>query len=264
MEGLKVNAALFVTHFDATEVAEPTERPLDHVPSLPETASMWHLFAVQGKQGFDSSGDHLADHRENPVCGVALQDVGPRPRSAATTCDSRDTIQHRDCALTIALVVRTRLYDQRYASRIGNYVAFTASFGAVRGIRSGVRPPKSARTEALSITARDSRIDPRFPRRRNKRRWTSGQTPCRVQSRIRRQQVTPLPHPISGGNMFQGRPLLSRNTMPVKQARSDTGGRPPLGEAACLGNSGSISFHSAFGTNSDILFASLLNKKARY
>jgi hypothetical protein len=128
----------------------------------------------------------------------------------------------------------------------------TASFGAIGGIGSGVAPPKTARTEALSMTARESRSEPRLPKRRSSRRCNSGHTPAWVHSCSRRQQVTPLPQPISWGSMFQGSPLLRMNRIPVKQARFDTGGRPPFGEAVCRGRSGSISFHSPCGNNADI------------
>src|SRR5690606_27873741 len=142
---------------------------------------------------------------------------------------------------------------QRLSPGITNYMPFTAVFRAIRGIGSGMAHPKTARTEALSMMTRDNRIAPRFPRRRNSRRWSSGHTPSWVHCCRRRQHVTPLPQPISTGNRFQGTPLLRTKIIPAKAARFDTGGRPPLGDGVCFGNSGSISSHNLFGTNAAML-----------
>lgn len=48
------------------------------------------------------------------------------------------------------------------------------------------------------------------------------------QSLRRRQHVIPEPQPSSRGNICQGMPLRSTNRMPVRQARSDTRGLPPM------------------------------------
>jgi len=47
-------------------------------------------------------------------------------------------------------------------------------------------------------------------------KWSSCQIPHSCQSRSRRQQVMPEPHPISCGSISQGIPLRRTNTMPVR------------------------------------------------
>ena len=69
------------------------------------------------------------------------------------------------------------------------------------------------------------------------------QTPWTCQSRSRRQQVMPEPHPISWGNISQGMPDFSTKRMPVEQAQSGTRGRPPLGLGGYGGSSGATTAH---------------------
>ncbi len=71
--------------------------------------------------------------------------------------------------------------------------------------------------------------------------------PACCQSRSRRQQVMPLPQPISAGRYSHGSPVLSTNRMPVSAARSGTGGRPPFGQGLAGGSNGSIILHKSSG-----------------
>jgi hypothetical protein len=89
-------------------------------------------------------------------------------------------------------------------------------------------------------------------------RWTRAErrtccrhahTPACCQARKRRQQVTPLPQPISRGSISQGMPLLSTQMIPAKAARSGTRGRPPLGLGGAGGHNGALAFHSLSLTN---------------
>lgn len=73
-------------------------------------------------------------------------------------------------------------------------------------------------------------------------------TPARCHSPIRRQQVIPLPQPISGGRSCQAMPVLSTNRMPVRHLRSSIRGRPPRRLGGFLGISGSIRSHNASET----------------
>lgn len=67
------------------------------------------------------------------------------------------------------------------------------------------------------------------------------QTPAACQSRRRRQQLMPLPQPISRGSRSQRRPVCRMNRMPVSTARSSSGLRPGYRERRGLGggNNGS-------------------------
>jgi len=73
--------------------------------------------------------------------------------------------------------------------------------------------------------------------------------PC-CQSRKPRQHVMPEPQPSCFGSIRHGIPLRSTNRIPVRQARSDTRGRPPCGFGAEAGRSGPIKLHRASETSS--------------
>jgi len=54
--------------------------------------------------------------------------------------------------------------------------------------------------------------------------WICGPMPASAHSRERYQQLTPLPQSHSAGGM----PVCNTYTMPLRQARSETGCRPSL------------------------------------
>jgi hypothetical protein len=253
MKGLEMFWGAFIAEFDATEVAEPTERSFDDISRSAQSAPVETLRMTVEREGRpDSPLGNLADDRGGPIGRVSLEDCRLAAWTSTASCDGGKFVQQLDGAFSVRFVCRTGGDYQRHPLCVGDYVPLTAIFRSVSGIRSGMVPPKSARMDALSIKARESRIRPRFPRQRKSRRWISGQTPASVQSRIRRQHVTPLPQPISRGSIFQDNPVLRTKMIPIKHARSDTGGRPPLGDALRFGNNGSISFHNVLGNNAGI------------
>ncbi len=74
-------------------------------------------------------------------------------------------------------------------------------------------------------------------------------TPARCQSRRRRQHVIPEPHSSSCGSICQGMPLRRTNKMPVRHARSEMRGRPPLGRRGVVGKNGSTRSHNGSGSS---------------
>jgi hypothetical protein len=65
-----------------------------------------------------------------------------------------------------------------------------------------------------------------------------------IQSRRQRQQVVPLPPLISLGNIRQGTPLLSTQTMPANVFLFGIRGLPPFSLGGSGGKSGSMIFHN--------------------
>src|SRR3954465_10835557 len=109
-------------------------------------------------------------------------------------------------------------------------------------------PPYADRTKLLSIRARDQSILSAYRSLLSKTLWILTQVPLACQSRSRRQQVIPHPQFISQGRSSQGMPVLSTKRMPVRTARSVTGGWPPLGLGVHLGSNGSMTSHSSSGS----------------
>ena len=103
-----------------------------------------------------------------------------------------------------------------------------------------------AGTLDASTLARLQSILPAAPKRLSNSWWSRCQTPAFCQSRSRRQQVIPLPQPISWGRSSQGMPVFSTKRIPVSAARSDTvNGCPPFGWAGFGGSNGSTTVHSS-------------------
>ena len=129
---------------------------------------------------------------------------------------------------------------------IGNYVMFTAVFASIGGVWARFLPPKTARTDAESTTAREKSILPAFRSLLSKIRCILSQTPTFCQSRSLRQHVIPLPQPISLGRYSQPIPVLSTNKIPIKTTRSGIGFRPGYrNRLGFFGIIGSISFHNS-------------------
>jgi hypothetical protein len=71
-------------------------------------------------------------------------------------------------------------------------MSLAAEFSSGR-IRAGLPPPKTARTEQLSIMARDQSIREQRKSQSSRAKWIKSQIPASCQSRSRLQQVMPEP-----------------------------------------------------------------------
>ena len=195
----------------------------------------------------------LAQRHANFVLGVVGSigecRVGPLATTTAGTFDRRNRVDQWDRGLRIVDVgpgVRDR---QWCALTIAGNMPLRAIFAAIRGIGAGLRPPKSARTEQLSIATFDQSISPANPSSSSSIHQIFSHTPSDCQSRKRRQQVMPDPHPNSLGKYSQGQPVRSTNKMPVSACRLETRGRPPWGLARSAGSNGSIRSHNSSASN---------------
>ena len=131
---------------------------------------------------------------------------------------------------------------------ISDHMVFASCLGPIGGVRSCQVPPKTALSEALSTTARLQSMRSACRNRSRSNRCKRSHTPPWSQSLSRRQQVIPLPQPISCGRYSHGTPVLRTKRMPVNACRSGILGRPPLGFGGSGGNSGSICSHSSSET----------------
>ncbi len=78
-------------------------------------------------------------------------------------------------------------------------------------------------------------------------------------------QAPPARHlrsaPSSCGSMCQGMPLRRTKTMPVRQARSETRGRPPCGRRGGIGKNGSTRSHNGSGSRAAAIAAHATSPK---
>jgi hypothetical protein len=190
---------------------------------------------------------------------------------ADLSSNSRDRADQRQQMRHIVTVGTGQSHRQRDAVGISHHMVLRAFFAAVRRIWPGFRPPKMARTEAESTTAREKSIWSACRNLLSKTWWILSQMPAFCQSRRRRQQVMPEPQPISCGRSSHEMPVLSTKRIPVRTARSGTGFRPGyrnlrfffgiMGSMICHSSSFSIGFAMsslpAVTSNTQLLMSSV-------
>jgi len=235
--------AAFIPYAEAAKLMEPRQGTLDHPAEHAESASV--LDTAVRKHRFDTQLNEGIAVWIRMIGPIALHTVWTATRTPSLTGDRRNGLNQRQ-QLGYVVPVRAGEYrGERKTIRIGDDMVLGAVFPAIRGAGARLLPPKTARTEALSTTARDQLILPASRKRLRSRWWMSCQTPASCHSCNRRQQVIPQPQPISLGRSSQGMPVLSTKRTPVSVLRWSMGFRPPLGRGLCGGRQGSMSSQSS-------------------
>jgi len=160
------------------------------------------------------------------ITTIAKDTVRTLKRSANLTSNWWNTINQRQQLCDIMAVGAGQLYRQRDTVGIRYQMVLRAFFAAICGIWACFRPPKTARTEAESTTAREKSICSACRNLLSRALWILSHTPLFCQSRRRRQQVMPELQPISMGRSSHAMPVLSTKRIPVRTSLSGTGLRP--------------------------------------
>src|SRR4029079_13134673 len=252
MKAAKSRAGSLVADFQSAGFTQPGHGALDHVARLAQATAV--RAATHRQQATDHQPRQQLDDVWEAVPSVALQDLGFLSPRSLPVGQRRKLLEHRLNQFFVPLTSRANGDDQRDATFIGNHVPLATWLPAVGWVRSAVRPPFTARTEALSIMTRSMSIAPRWPRLVNSLRWTLSQTPALVRSSNRRQQVLGLT-PNSLGSNRHAIPPLRSHRMPSRHRRSLQRGWPPLGEGRCFGSCGSTVDQSS-SVSSVVIFAS--------
>jgi len=79
-------------------------------------------------------------------------------RTPTLSLKDRQSINKRECLLRVVLVGTGEEDRERNSASIANQMTLAAELGPIGGIRARLLPPKTARTEQLSTTARDQSI----------------------------------------------------------------------------------------------------------
>lgn len=245
----------FVAGAKASELMQPRERAFDDPTKEAQTAAVSRMAFAEHR--FDASFAEFLPMRLGVITPVALNFLGAATRPAPFPTDRRDRVDQRQQLGEIVSMRAAQQAGQRDAAGIGDQMVLAAAFAAIRGIRSGLRPPKTARTDAESTTARDQSISSAACKRASRICRTRSHTPAASQSRSRRQQVMPLPQPISCGRSSQAMPVLSTNRIPVRARRCPIGFLPGYRNRRGFGggSTGSMTSHNA---SSKIGFAILV------
>ena len=238
----------FVAHGEAAIAVEPRQRALDDPAGAPQAAAVADVAARE--QRLNPARLEFGPVPLGVVAAIALDQGGSPRRPSRATADRRHRIDQGQQDVDVRAVRRGQLRDERDAARFREEVVLAARLAAIGWVRSSFFPPRSARTDALSTTARARST---WPRRRSSVSSTACNcchTPARCHATKRRQHTVPEPQPISRGSRFHGSPLRSTNRIPVRTARSGIGVRPAYRRFRGLrfGNNGSIRFHSSSST----------------
>jgi hypothetical protein len=235
--------AFFVTKSQPTILKQPTEDPFDNAAMYAQATSMFRI-SLGDERPNAALSQRNADFLLGVVSAIGIGGVGTFAASSAGTFDRGNRVDQRNGLLRV-VDVRAGMRDrQRRPLAIAHNMPLRAIFTAIRGIGSGLRPPKTARTEQLSNATCDQSISSTKPSSSSNTRQIFSHTPAACQSRSRRQQVMPEPHPNSFGRYSHGQPVRRMNRMPMRTWRFGTRGRPPLGLGGSGGNKGSINSHN--------------------
>jgi hypothetical protein len=239
--------ASLVAHLQPPRAVQPGQGALHHPAITPQSCA-----------GVDSLARNSRDDvtlLQHPMTAriviafVRVQLMGSLPRPSVRSENSGEGVNHRLQHLRIVNVCSRMSDSQRDTLAVDHNVALRARFAPVRRIGAGFLSPPGAGTVPESSEARDQSIWSANPSRSSRTRWRLSHTPAACQSRKRRQQVIPLPPPISWGSLSHGIPVLSTKRIPVNAARFPMPGRPPFGLGGSGGNRGSIMAHSSSDTS---------------
>lgn len=231
--------AFFVSHAQSSELVKPRKCALDNPSRGAESTAVVDIaFGENGRDAFFTQGLAM---RLGVVSTVGLNAVGALPRSPAFAANGRNSLNQRKKLGYIVSVGTGYREGQRDALRVREYMMFGACFAPIRRIGPRFLPPKTARTDALSATARDQSITSASLSLASSTSSTSSHRPAFCHACRRRQHVMPLPQPISLGKYSQPMPVRKMNRMPVSACRFGTAGRPLLLGGLSGGKIGSMS-----------------------
>ena len=234
---------------EPTELMQPRQRPLHNPAMNSETAAVRRVSF--GQDGLDAASAQFLAVGFGIVAPIPLHGFGPASRVPDFPRDWWDRIYQGHQLRYVMGVGGAENRCQRNALRIRDDVVLAARLAPVGRVGARFSPPKTARTDALSTTARDQSIASASRNLASRTSWTFCQTPCSCHACKYRQHVMPEPHPISFGNISQGMPLRSTNKIPVSTFRRSIGLRPGYRNRRGFGggSSGSMIPHNSSDTS---------------
>jgi hypothetical protein len=239
--------ASFIPDDEAAHLVLPSEGAFHHPAEAPQL--LGGLDARTRDAALDPSPPERPLVLARAVRLVCMQLLRSLPGSAHWAGDRRNPIDELLQKRGLIHIGSRDHLGERNAVLLRDHMARRALLASVRRVRSGLGPPLFAGTLAASMAALDQSILSASRSRVSNSTCSASHTPASLQSRKRRQQVMPLPQPISCGSISQGMPLFRTKMIPVKQARSGTRGRPPFGFGGSGGSSGSMISHNSSGTS---------------
>ena len=142
----------FVAHGEPSKAMQPREGALDYPARATETRAVWG--SAPGELRGDPAARELIPMRLRVVAPVPLHQVGLGDRASRPPTQGRNAVDQRQQLGDIVPVGSRQARDERDAVRVREDVVFAARFTAIGWVRSSFFPPRTARTDELSTTAR--------------------------------------------------------------------------------------------------------------
>ena len=236
-----------ITDFQTTIAVQPGKGSFDYPTMF--TKPFLTFYSAPGNSWSDPACSQGLAIMPTIVPFVGVQFLRTLSRATTLLMNSRDGIHHSFQHGRFMHIGSRVSYNEWDSSSFDHNMALRARFAAICWVRAGRFAPPGAGTMPASRLARDQ-SNCSAPASFSNSVWCSrSQTPAACQSRNRRQQVIPLPQPISAGSVSQGMPVCRTNKTPAKTARLETRGLPPFGFLGSGGSRGSILCHSSSLTN---------------
>jgi len=246
----------FIANSQSTKLMQPSKGTLNYPTSLTQATAI--ISSSFGQQCFDIQESQSKTVWLRIIPAITLNNIRSFSRSSLFARYWRDCLNQWKKLGDIMTISTGNCGCKRHSVGIGDYMVLTAVFTSICGVWAGFLPPKTARTDAESTTAREKSILSIFRNLLSKVWCILSQTPAFCQSRSLRQQVIPEPQPISFGRCSQPIPVLSTNSIPVNAARSDMGFRPGYRNLLFFfGIKGSMIFHNC-SSNIGLAMSNLL------
>lgn len=221
-EALMHLGKFFVAQLQSSELTVPRQRPF-HPPTV--TPQPVFCFVSLGDLWNHSPTQQFVPQPPRVIRLVCADAPGASLRSPHAPAYAGNRVDQRKQLTTVMHIRRRHLGDKRCPLAIRGDVMLDSRFASIGRVGTGVRPPKTARVEELSIRHRDQSSSPQWCSLDNSTACNFGQTPAAFQSRSRRQQVMP-DIPNCGGSSSQGMPVLRTNRIASSTARWGFGLRP--------------------------------------
>jgi len=248
----------FITNSQSTKLVQPRKRSLDHPAENSQPAAISR--STFGQKRIYAQLMQCISMGLTVISSITQNAIRSFTRMTYFARNRRNRLNQRQKLSYVMAVGSGDFHRKRDTICVGDKVMFRPQFPSIRCIRARFRPPKTARTEAESTTAREKSILSFSRKWFSRMRCILSQIPAFCQSCRCRQHVIPLPQPISLGRYCQGIPVLSTKMIPVKVLRLSIGGLPPFGRGGCLGRIGSVSFHNWSFTSGLAMFLSFMVK----
>ena len=179
-------AAAFVSNSQSAILVKPTERSLHHPTEDTQATAMFSV-PLSNQRLCPVAGQHHP-MRLRIIRPVSTQALRPLQRPARFAGNRRNRIHQWQKLRHVMPVRPSQDTGKRDAVGVGDEVVFAAQLPSIRRIWACFRPPKTARTEALSTTARDKSICSACRNRFSRMRWIRSQIPASFTKRVGKDQ----------------------------------------------------------------------------